>query len=264
MSSDAQPWYVTAFAADYLARYAHRSDDLALAESALILAELRLPENARVLDLCCGAGRHTRALLTISPTPLKVLALDLSADLLQCAAMLAPHDPRICYVRGDMRAPPLRAESLDGALNIFTSFGYFDTDGEHSSVLDGVARALKPGARFFMDFFNPAPVIAGLPARTEKRIGGVTVVEERTYDARLKRVCKRIEETGPNTKRVLHESVRAYSSRELENLLAQAGFEIVSRYGDFARAPFDPAASPRCILVARKSGALQNAAPSAI
>ena len=172
---------------------------------------LRLPANARVLDLCCGAGRHSRALLRSSPTPLKVLALDLSADLLHRAAAASPGDVRVGYIRGDMRVLPLQPSSLDGAMNIFTSFGYFDTDDEHQRVLDGVARALKPGGRFFMDFFNPAPVIAQLPVRTEKRVDGVTIVEERTYDADRKRICKRIEESGPDTHRLLHESVRGLS-----------------------------------------------------
>jgi hypothetical protein len=36
-------------------------------------------------------------------------------------------------------------------------------------------------------------------------------------------------------------------------MLKRAGLEVESRYGDFARAPFDLATSPRCILVSRKA-----------
>jgi SAM-dependent methyltransferase len=162
-------------------------------------------------------------------------------------------ETRLCFLRGDMRALPLQRESLDGAMNIFTSFGYFESDDEHQRVLDGVARALKPGARFFMDFFNPAPVIAKLPMHSEKMAGDVAIIEDKYLDAQSHRICKRIEESGPGVQRVILESVRAYTSVELEALLTAAGLTVQKRYGDFSRSAFDPDSSPRCILITQKS-----------
>jgi len=137
------PWYVSAFNADYLARYKHRSDELAQAELPFVLSALKLAANTAVLDLCCGAGRHSRALISAMPSG-RVVGLDLSADLLHDAQTKNRTKPRTFFLRADMRRIPLAAHSVNAVVNLFTSFGYFKTDREHLNVLKEVARVLKP------------------------------------------------------------------------------------------------------------------------
>jgi hypothetical protein len=51
--------------------------------------------------------------------------------------------------------------SQDGAKLLFpTSFGYFDTDGEHQLTLTGIAATLRPGGWLVLDFLNAAQVRA--------------------------------------------------------------------------------------------------------
>ena len=45
-----------------------------------------------------------------------------------------------------MRRIPLRGE-FDAAINLWTSFGYFEKPSDDLKTLRGIARALKPGAR---------------------------------------------------------------------------------------------------------------------
>jgi ubiquinone/menaquinone biosynthesis C-methylase UbiE len=247
MSKPRKPWYEAAFEADYLARYAHRSDRSAAAEVAFLVRVLGLPKGARVLDLCCGAGRHSRAL---AAKGFRVVGLDLSMDLLRAGWR---RTKRALPVRADARRLPFAACRFDGVVNLFTSFGYFDMKKDDLTVLRNVARVLCSNGVLVLDFLNLQPTLEGLVPRTERRVGRARVVEQRRFDKRRKRLEKRIciEEPG-RPARELCESVRAYTPRELAVLLAAAGLTGQEQYGDLRGAAFDEVRSPRCVWVARK------------
>jgi len=52
-----------------------------------------------------------------------------------------------------MRRIPFKDE-FDAIINIFTSFGYLETEEEDLKVLEGVHRALTPGGVFLLHFIN--------------------------------------------------------------------------------------------------------------
>jgi SAM-dependent methyltransferase len=77
----------------------------------------------RVLDLCCGPGRHT---IPLAQKGLEVTGVDLSSFLLDKARenARAPHvTPE--FIRADMRSF-VRQNAFDAVLNLYTSFGYFE------------------------------------------------------------------------------------------------------------------------------------------
>jgi 2-polyprenyl-3-methyl-5-hydroxy-6-metoxy-1,4-benzoquinol methylase len=87
----------------------------------------------RVLDLCCGPGRHSVALAKMGA---EVTGVDRSAFLLERAAAHAlANNVEVEGVHQDMRQF-IRAESFDLVLNMFTSFGYFDDKDDDISVLN--------------------------------------------------------------------------------------------------------------------------------
>ena len=125
------PWYKEWFGEEYLELYSHRDDSEA--EEHADFVERQLGGGARptaVLDLACGAGRHTAALRRRG---YRTLGLDLSLTLL--ARMRTQGLPR---VSGDMRRLPFQAESFDWVLNFFTSFGYFERERENFQVLEEI------------------------------------------------------------------------------------------------------------------------------
>jgi len=244
------PWYETAFAQDYVERYQHRSDDAASAEAPLILKSLELPARALVLDVCCGAGRHSRALAAAG---VSVLAFDLSLDLLKCACK--QEHLNIAYLRADMRRIPIRSACMDGAISIFTSFGYFESDSENLQVLKEVARVLKPGARFVLDYFNLQPTLDKLVPKSEKQVGALLIKERRRFDIARRRLIKTIhtlDSNGNTCAAALTESLRAYSPLELSALFRRAGLKIVTRFGDLQGSVFNSRSSPRCVVVATR------------
>jgi len=240
------PWYKDWFGEEYLELYSHRDDSEAEEHVELVERCLGGGERPRaVLDLACGAGRHTAALRRRG---YRTLGLDLSLTLL--AHMGARGLPRVA---GDMRRLPFRPESFDWILNFFTSFGYFASERENFQVLEEIVRVLTPGGRFLIDLMNPGPVLATLKARDVQERDGLRAEIERWYDPATQRVNKRITvETEPGDRpRTFRESVRLYRPEEVTIGLRWAGLEVNALCGNFQGDPYERD-SERLILLGHK------------
>ena len=235
-------WFEEWFGEDYLRIYQHR--DESEAERAIDLIATRVPDREiqTVLDLACGAGRHSKALCERWWT----VGLDLSASLLRVARRDAPDAP---YVRADMRELPFADESFDLVVNLFTSFGYFEDDREHARVLARVREAMKPRGTFVIDFLNASQVRRNLVPYDERVESGITIEQSRIISPDDRFVEKRIRlrERG----REYVERVRLLSAGDLERMLETAGFEVVHCFGDYAGASWSEN-SPRTILFASR------------
>ena len=238
-------WHRASFGALYPVIYAHRTVEAAAPEARFAVERSRLAPGDRVLDLCCGNGRHMVHLLTATP---HVIGLDYSPDLLGLARRIVGAEAKL--LRADMRAIPF-VEAFDVVVNFFTSFGYFFSQDENAAVASGIARALKPGGRFFIDYINRAWTEERLEPESERRSGPYLVRERRWIsDNRVNKVATVRE--GDRVVQEFSESVRLYSLGELRALLGQCGLELEAVYGDYTGVPLD-AFQPRMIAVGRKA-----------
>ena len=150
-------WWESWFGEEYLDLYPHRDAASARREAAFALAHLPSQPNP-LLDLCCGSGRHSIPLAEAgSPS----VGLDYSAPLLDLARQ---RDRHLALVRGDMRALPFRDGAFRTVVNFFTSFGYFLTEAENTSVVAEIERVLQGGGSFLCDTFCRDHVLARLVA----------------------------------------------------------------------------------------------------
>lgn len=236
-------WFEEWFGEDYLRIYQHRDEQEAEHAIELIEANLAGREINSVLDLGCGAGRHTSALLERWWT----VGLDLSMALLRIARREEPHAP---YVRADMRELPFAEGSFDLVVNLFTSFGYFEDDREHGRVLSCVRETLRPGGTLVIDFLNAAQVRRGLVPYDERVESGITIEQRRaiTPDDRFVEKTIRLRDRG----REYIERVRLLTPNDLEGMLRGAGFEVLKRFGDYGGGDWVED-SPRTILFADRS-----------
>lgn len=243
--TNTEPWYVSAFKANYREVYPHR--DLASARAEVKwLVEQGL--QGRTLDLCCGFGRHS---LAMAQAGLDVFGLDLSEELLVQASGL-PEGQRLDgrLSRADARKLPYGANSFDSVANLFSSFGYFGERGD-AEVLDGIARVLRPGGFLVMDLMNPARIRAGLVPRSEREQGGARLIERRALEDGGRRVTKEVRLEHPDGRvHSWREDVRMYEPAEMLDLLHARGISVVGTYGSFAGASFGPEAE-RQLLLAR-------------
>jgi len=195
-----------------------------------------------VLDVACGAGRHAAALAAAGARP---VGIDLSPALLRHA-----RGAGVPLVRGDMRRLPVRAGSVDLAVNLFTSFGYFERDDEHAAVLRGIAATLKPGGWFVMDFLNADTVRTTLVPVETQVLGGAPVrVTRELVDG--ERFVRKTIETADG--RRFAERVRLFTPGDLEAMMGAAGLDVQGRYGDYDGGPLRPGA-PRSLFTARRVG----------
>ena len=226
------PWYKEWFGEEYLELYSHRDEPEAEEHVDFVERHLGGPRPGAVLDLACGAGRHTAALRRRGYRPLGVdLSLTLLARMQACGLL---------RVAGDMRRLPFADGSFDWVLNFFTSFGYFEAERENFRVLEEVVRVLAPGGRFLIDLMNPGSVLAGLKPRDSQALDGRQVEMERWYDAGRKRLNKRIVVSAPGEPpRAFLESVRLYEPEEVTVGLRWAGLEVAALFGNFQGDPYE-------------------------
>ncbi len=237
------PWFVDAFTNSYLEAYAHRDETSARREVQGALNLLRHDgSQGMLLDLCSGAGRHSRA-FRLAGCP--VTCFDLSPDLvLQSAAIGLP------TVRGDMRALPFHGGSFAAVACLFSSYGYFETDAEHQRTLSEMARVLRPGGRVLLDLMDRETVRCKLRPQSVEVTEGRTIEVERALTDDGTRVEKtvRLRRSGAPT-RLWHESVRLFTSDELQVLANGAGLSIERTCGDYDSRPHVPGETRRLLLL---------------
>ncbi|KDE55470.1 methyltransferase domain-containing protein [Methanoculleus sp. MH98A] len=110
---------------------------------------LHLQPHEKVLDLCCGQGRHT---LELSRRGYNAEGLDQSHYLIQRARSTAKKEGLpVRFREGDARRLPYRTDTCDVVLVLGNSFGYFDSVEEDLRILTEVRRILKPWGRVLLD-----------------------------------------------------------------------------------------------------------------
>lgn len=209
-----------------------------------LLRALNLVPGAHVLDLACGKGRHARYL---AEKGFDVTGLDISPASIAFARHFE-HE-HLAFYQHDMRLP-FRINYFDAVVNMFTSFGYFDTDRDHLRSLQNVSKGLKPGGLFLLDFFNSGWVRQNLVRYEEKTLDGIVFRLHKSV--RSGRVYKRVAfETG-GKKFEFRERVRLFTQADFEQMFRAVGLETVQTFGGYDLGAFDPKHSKRLILIAKK------------
>ena len=231
--SDA-PWYQRFFGNDYLDVYrGHLRAEVAEREVAFVARALALEPGARVLDLCAGPGRHA---VLLAERGLRVTALDLSQAYLDAAAAEAKRrGVALETVRADMRAPGFDG-CFDAVINMFSSFGYLESEAEDAKVLRGVAAALRPGGRALFDLINREWVVRNQVAdESHAAADGVIHLEHRELDLAASRNHVTFVAVAPDGSRrdLDGHHIRLYTLTEMIGMLDGAGLRFERAYGGF-------------------------------
>ena len=107
-----------------------------------------LPEFRHVLDVCCGTGRHARALASRGYS---VAGIDRDTEAI-AAAREAGGGPE--YETVDVRDYQPKPEAFEAAIIMGQSFGHFD-GVTNRDVLDRLTGAVRTGGRIILDLWNP-------------------------------------------------------------------------------------------------------------
>jgi len=219
-----------------------------------LLALAPLAPGARVCDLCCGPGRHS---LELSRRGFRVTGVDRTAGYLEEARRRAEAEGlEIEFVLDDMRRFR-RPAAFDAAINLFTSFGYFEDPVDDLRVLENLHASLRPGGSLVMDLVGKEVVARVFRERDWSWIDeteGTRLLEEHRLSADWGMTENTWTLLGPGREQVMRFSHRLYAGTELAALLRRAGFGEVTLFGAMSGAPYDHKAG-RLIAVARRPGA---------
>jgi SAM-dependent methyltransferase len=176
---------------------------------------------AELLDVPCGAGRLS---LELASRGYRVTGVDLSPECLGHARAADP-EGRVVWEQRDMRDLPWR-DRFDGAFCYGNSFGYLE-DGGDGQFLRAVAASLKLGGRFVLE--TPMVIESLLPGLKDRpwfKAGDVYLLVKNEYDASRSRLDIEYTFISNGRVEVRHGSHRAYTYRQLVELMEAAGFSV--------------------------------------
>jgi SAM-dependent methyltransferase len=252
MATRDNAWYVNFFGTDYLNIYRHVfTDERSTEEAAFAEQALELAPGACVLDLCCGQGRHS---VVLAQHGYRVAALDLNKGYLELARQAARNSNiELETVAADMRRIPFE-QRFDAIINMFSSFGYLESEADDDQVLESIAKALRPGGRLFLDMLNREWAVANYIQNDWHRGPDDSLyVERREFDLATSRMNVRftiIDAKGGRRDSVGHH-IRLYTLTEITRMLARHGLTIIITFGGFDGAPY-AIDTRRMIIIARK------------
>ena len=228
-------WWKRIFNAYYLKTDGDVVEDqkITSAEVDFFAEILELRTEHRILDLCCGQGRHSIELTERGFY--KVDGLDRSRYLIQKAKSIVKKKGLICRFReGDARKMHYLNDEFDRILILGNSFGYFESINDDIKVLKEAFRILKPWGKLLIDLTDGAYVKENFQPRSWEWIDKeYFVCRERTLSADEQRLISREVITHVN-KGVLVDQFyaeRLYSEEHIKNLLAKVGFSDIEIHG---------------------------------
>jgi cyclopropane fatty-acyl-phospholipid synthase-like methyltransferase len=240
-------WFAEWFDSPYY-HTLYKNHDEQEAQRALdtLLRALDLPAGARVLDLACGKGRHSRYL---AEQGYDVTGLDISEQSIVFARQFE-HE-RLAFYQHDMRLP-FRHNYYTAVMNMFTSFGYFKTDADHERTIRNVALGLQPGGLFLLDYFNSNWVVRNVVRRDTKTVDNIQFHLKKTI--RGGHIYKTVEFVTGGRHFHFRERVRLFQLIDFQAFFAATGLELVKTIGGYDGSDFDPKNSKRLIMIVRKGG----------
>ena len=226
-------------------------------EESFIQAQEQIPELlslvstdvCRVLDLGCGPGRHCLALAKMG---YEVTGVDTSAFLLSRAKEKAlKSNLSVKFIRANM-LDFKSDKKFDLIVNMFNSFGYFDTQEDNQMVLNTAYENLADKGTLLLDTVGKETL-----ART---IQPVHLSEYENGDIRIERpvLIENMQIFSNQWMLIRGDKVFTrdyqhfvYTPMELSQMCYQAGFKQVDCYGSLQADTYD-LASDRLVVVAQK------------
>ena len=237
-------WFENWFNSEYYhILYQHRDFEEAERFIREIATHLNLPKKSRILDLACGKGRHS---IFMNELGFNVVGIDLSAESISSLEHL--NSESLKFIKGDMR-DVYESASFDYVFNLFTSFGYFDSDEENAKVIQSISKSLKPHGIGLIDFLNENHVRSTLPNEEWKTINAIDFKIKR-YEHKHS-VIKSIEFTDNGEIHSYSEKVKLYDLSTFERFFQNAGLKLIDVFGNYALEPLD-IDSDRLIMIFEK------------
>lgn len=239
-----QNWFNSPY---YHILYSQRNDEEAEFFIDNLCAHLKPATDCRLLDIACGRGRHA---VYLNKKGYDVTGIDLSHSSIKYAQQF--ENKRLHFYVHDMRYL-FYINYFDIAFNLFTSFGYFETQKDHVNALKTFRKSLKPDGTLVLDYFNSEKILRNLTRQETKHVDGVDfhIGKHITND----KIIKSITFEHKSKDYAFKEEVKAFSLDDFKELFRLSGFKVVNYFGDYHLNEYDEAKSDRLIFICKKTDA---------
>lgn len=241
MQKEKNTWFASWFDTPYY-HILYKDRDYAEAQVFMdnITQYLNLPDDAKILDLACGKGRHS---VYLNELGYDVTGADLSENSIAEASKHS--NDKLHFEVHDMRI--LFDQKFDAIFNLFTSFGYFENDADNLTTLKAIQESLSEYGFAVIDFMNVQQVIENLVPEEVKTVDNI--------DFHIKRyvkdghIFKEIDFEDKGEKFHFTEKVQALTLQNFEEMMEEAGIYLLDTFGDYKLKKFYKNESERLIMV---------------
>ncbi|MFD1061954.1 SAM-dependent methyltransferase [Winogradskyella litorisediminis] len=241
MTKTAKKWYASWFDTPYY-HILYKDRDYSEAQRFMdnLTDYLNLPEQAKILDLACGKGRHS---IYLNKLGYDVTGVDLSEQSITHAKKF--ENNTLKFDVHDMTKP--YPKQFDAVFNLFTSFGYFETEECNLHTIKSIKAELNEFGFGVIDFMNSEYVIENLVAEDTKSVDGIDFLQQRRVEDGF--IIKDISFTIDGEDFKFQERVRAFSLKDFEALFKKAGVYLLDVFGDYKLNKFHQKTSERLIMI---------------
>lgn len=242
-------WWKSTFDQLYIDTFSKEDKEAAATEVEQIIKILEIRKGSKILDLCCGYGRHA---ILLAKKGYKITGLDFSEPFLKKAQKdTEAAGVKVNWIRKDMRDIPLE-DMFDAVINMFTSFGYFESDADNLKVLKEVSKCLKLGGNFLIDTVNREYIIKNFQNKSWDKIDeSKFVLDDRELNLFKSRISTKNIFIDKSRREERYLSLRLYTLTEMIKMLKQANLEVKSVFGDLTQSDYT-IDSKRMIILAEK------------
>jgi SAM-dependent methyltransferase len=213
-----------------------------------ILDLVDIRPGGKILDLCCGVGRHS---LELARRGFQVTGVDRTASYLKKARGIAKKENlKVKFVQADMREF-VQDEAFDLILNLYTSFGYFDDPADDRRAAENIYKSLKKGGRFLLESASKEINARIFRKRDWNELDGILILEEREVLNEWRKIKMRWIVINGDERHDLDLGLRLYSAVEIISLFTDCGFRACHAFGGLDGRPYDNEAI-RLIFTAQK------------
>ena len=201
---------------------------------------LNLPDEAKILDLACGKGRHS---VYLNQLGYDVTGADLSQHSIDEAKKFT--NDTLHFEVHDMREP--FEQKYDAIFNLFTSFGYFENEGDNIKTLKAICESLSEYGFGVIDFMNVKKVIENLVPKEVKTVDGIEFHIKRYVIDNY--IYKEIDFEDKGESFHFVEKVKALTLQDFETMMEEAGIYLLETFGDYKLRKFFKNESERLIMI---------------
>lgn len=215
------------------------------AEVDAIISLLNLTGTERILDACCGVGRHS---LEFARRGYSVTGVDITEDFIHAAEESAQAEGlSIHFIISDILefTPP---QLFNVVVNLYTSFGYFASEEEDLLFLRKLKECLVPGGVLLLETKGKEVTARDFKESEWYEEDGMYVLAKYEIEENWTLLKNRWILITEDSRCDYTFSHRLYSAHEALDLLKQAGFTNLAAYGSLQKIPYNAKAETLVLL----------------